>query len=151
MSWHSLYPSQILFFPFHSLAKTCWETTTFVETDKNQYSLNSSSFPHLFKQCSGLFSPAWFNTHINYIILGTSCHNTVNKADFKTKCCVLHLLPLENQTFLMACVPRLQCTCAKLSWGPLLSSAFPESLILSFPRIRVKYFFLKRKPAITIF
>lgn len=68
MPWGELYPSQWLFLPCHSSTKTCWETTTLVEMVKNQYSLNSSSFPHLFKQCSSLFSPAWFNPYINYII-----------------------------------------------------------------------------------
>lgn len=67
MSWGSFCPSQILFFPFYTSAKTCWKPIRLIETGKkNQYSLNSS-FLHLFKQCR-LFSPAWLNSYINYII-----------------------------------------------------------------------------------
>ena len=119
---------------------------------RNWQTLNSSSFPHLFQQCSGLFSPARFNTHVNYIIF-SSVHLVT----------VLWMQQPSNEMLFLICShvqSRLRFLMASRGCGaPVQSSVVPVPLfglprgplILLFPRIRVKHFFLKGIPAITIF
>lgn len=88
--------------------------------------LNFPCFPHLFRQCS-FFSPAWFNLFINYIIfLSVHFVTILNKAVFKSKCYVIHLLPLTKQTFIISGIPGLQRTRPTYVLYLFLSSAFWE-------------------------
>lgn len=145
MPWGKFYPSQLLFLPCHSSAKTCWETTTLVETGKNQYSLNSPSFPHLFKQCSSLFSPACFNPYNNYIIFLSVHLVTILwlKQSSKANTVLFICSHFKKQTSIPNGIPGLQQTCAHFMAIPLFREI---PLIWSFPRAEVKHFSSKEDP-----
>ena len=123
MSWRCFYPSQALFFPFHSSAKTCWETTAFVETGR------PSTLPLFLIYSSSVVAFSLLPDSIHMLIILFSPRYILSQycecSSLQTKCCS-SFAPMCKADFDSWWHPGAAAHLCKAQLCPFLSSAFPE-------------------------